>query len=240
MKDHNVRIKIGRIVAETGVTRATVHHYVKEGLLPEPEKTSRNMALYDADCIERVLLIKGLQQRFRRSLAEVKTLLEEARGHEGLAQLHALVEREATSPLPSMLDKNRESLDRNALVTRTGFDREELDRMEDLGLLAAAGKGEKRTYAPVDVDVADALSKLAEAGFDREHGFIPEDAVVYLDTLQELLRKELALFLQRADPDQDTDELLLLASQGIERVTPLILALRRKLMHELIDATPLR
>ena len=38
-------IKIGAILKETGVTRATVHHYVREGLLPEPIKVSRNQAL---------------------------------------------------------------------------------------------------------------------------------------------------------------------------------------------------
>ena len=35
-------LKIGAIIKATGVTRATIHHYVKEGLLPEPVKTSRN------------------------------------------------------------------------------------------------------------------------------------------------------------------------------------------------------
>ena len=47
-------IKIGELVRQAGVTRATVHHYVREGLLPQPIKTSRNMALYDPSCVERV------------------------------------------------------------------------------------------------------------------------------------------------------------------------------------------
>ena len=54
--DENSGIKIGEILRQTGVTRATVHHYVREGLLPPPQKLSRNQALYEQDCVDRVLL----------------------------------------------------------------------------------------------------------------------------------------------------------------------------------------
>ena len=94
----NAGIKIGELVKRTGVTRATVHHYVREGLLPEPKKTSRNMALYDPSCVDRVLLIKGLQAQTRRALAEVKGLLEDATGHEGLGACRASWRRKRFVP----------------------------------------------------------------------------------------------------------------------------------------------
>ena len=53
-------IKIKELVTKTGVTRATIYHYVREGLLPQPLKTSRNMALYHPECIERVLGARGV------------------------------------------------------------------------------------------------------------------------------------------------------------------------------------
>ena len=59
MADEDAGIKIGELASRTGVTRATIHHYVNEGLLPAPKKTSRNSALYHPDCVERVLLVKG-------------------------------------------------------------------------------------------------------------------------------------------------------------------------------------
>ena len=37
-------LKMKEIMDATGVTKATILHYVKEGLLPEPVKTGRNMA----------------------------------------------------------------------------------------------------------------------------------------------------------------------------------------------------
>ena len=37
-------LKMKELMEATGVTKATILHYVKEGLLPEPVKTGRNMA----------------------------------------------------------------------------------------------------------------------------------------------------------------------------------------------------
>ena len=41
---------------------ATVRHYLREGLLPEPVKTSRNMAYYPPEFADRIRLIKQLQE----------------------------------------------------------------------------------------------------------------------------------------------------------------------------------
>jgi DNA-binding transcriptional MerR regulator len=55
------RLKISELAAAAGVPVATVRHYLREGLLPEPEKTSRNMAYYPPQLVERIQLIKQLQ-----------------------------------------------------------------------------------------------------------------------------------------------------------------------------------
>ena len=39
-------LKISELAERSGVPVATVRHYLREGLLPEPVKTSRNMAYY--------------------------------------------------------------------------------------------------------------------------------------------------------------------------------------------------
>ena len=224
-------IKIGEVIKATGVTRATIHHYVKEGLLPQPVKTSRNMALYSRDCVERILLIKGLQHHSRRSLADVKTLLADASDDEGLRRLQQLLDVEATRAHVSPLnpDRPREALSITQLAERTGFSLDELRKIEKLGLIT--GKN--------DVDVVESLASLAEAGFTSDAGFVPEDAVIYLDALRDLLHKEVGIFLQRTGDGGDPQEVLRLARNGVERVTPLILALRRKVIGEFIDATPL-
>ena len=231
------RIKIKELVDKTGVTRPTIYHYVREGLLPKPKKTARNMALYDPDCIERVLLIKGLQKQHRRSLAEVKSMLEGARGHEGVLRLREVVEAEAnraeTSPLRA--DRPTKPMGREALRVRTGFGATELADMERIGLLTA----KDGLFEPIEVDVADAVARLAAEGFDREAGFQADHISIYINSMRELLQKEVALFLEKVQTSDDPTGMLKRAERGIEHVTPLLLALRRKLLRELLDAVNL-
>jgi len=234
-------IKIGELIKCTGVTRATIHHYVREGLLPEPEKTSRNMALYDPGCIDRVLLIKGLQSQTRRSLNEVKTLLQDAADHEGIRRLQNMLEVEAlrTQSSPLSPEGSRSHLSVKELSARTGFSDRDIQQFHKLGLVNHYTRGRRKLVHPADVAVADALAALAAAGFDDEHGFQPQDAVIYLKALKELLHKEVALFLEKTDPDLEPESLVKKAELAIERVSPLMLAIRRKLIGELIKAAPI-
>ncbi len=235
-------IKIGEILRQTGVTRATVHHYVREGLLPPPQKLSRNQALYEQDCVDRVLLIKGLQKHQRLSLAEVKEVLREASGHDGLQRLRHVVELEAGAARASRLnpERPRTAVDLEELLERTRLTADAVRSLERLGVVTPVSDGDRVVYAPADVDVAEALGALGSAGFNQAHGFQAEDAVIYLRALRSLLHEEVQLFFERASRSGiDPEEMVRMAEHGVERVTPLILALRRKLIQELIDAMPL-
>jgi DNA-binding transcriptional MerR regulator len=69
------------LVAATGVPKSTILYYVNQGLLPEPVKTSQNMAYYDPQCITRIRYIQNLQRRHRLSLSEIRQMIE-SRGQE--------------------------------------------------------------------------------------------------------------------------------------------------------------
>ena len=58
------------------MTIPTVKHYVREGLLPRPMKTSRNMAYYSQDDIERIRLVKVLQKEKYLPLDVIKRLID--------------------------------------------------------------------------------------------------------------------------------------------------------------------
>lgn len=45
----------------TNITRATINFYIKEGLLPVPQKSAKNMAYYDEGFIERLKFIKKMR-----------------------------------------------------------------------------------------------------------------------------------------------------------------------------------
>ena len=51
-------LKISELADRSDVSVGTIKHYLREGLLPEPVKTSRNMAYYPADFVDRIRMIK--------------------------------------------------------------------------------------------------------------------------------------------------------------------------------------
>src|SRR5438046_9421469 len=64
------------LAAASGVSAGTIKHYPREGLLPEPVRTSRNMAYYPPDFVERIRLIKRLQEERFMPLKAIKRVLD--------------------------------------------------------------------------------------------------------------------------------------------------------------------
>jgi DNA-binding transcriptional MerR regulator len=76
-------LTISALERETGVPRSTIHFYVREGLLPAPQKTAASRALYSEDHVRLLHQITELKSA-GRSLAEIKAELEAE-----LSQAHA-------------------------------------------------------------------------------------------------------------------------------------------------------
>ena len=70
-------MRMSELAEASGVSAATIKHYLREGLLPEPVKTSRNMAYYPPEFVERIRLIKQLQEERYMPLKVIKELLDE-------------------------------------------------------------------------------------------------------------------------------------------------------------------
>ncbi|HTM21676.1 MAG TPA: MerR family transcriptional regulator, partial [Kofleriaceae bacterium] len=72
-------VRISDLARAAGVPVGTLKHYMRQGLLPEPQKkTSRNMAYYDARLADRVRVIKELQHEHFLPLRVIGELLEPA------------------------------------------------------------------------------------------------------------------------------------------------------------------
>src|SRR5919202_2473848 len=85
-------LRISELSERSGVPVATIHHYLREGLLPEPVKTSRNMAYYPPEFVGRIRLIKKLQEERYMPLRVIRELLERDDGEPD--RLRAMIELE--------------------------------------------------------------------------------------------------------------------------------------------------
>src|SRR5215470_18409262 len=69
------RLKMKDLERATGVGRESIRFYIREGLLPEPERPGRNVAWYDESFIDRIALIKDLQRKRYLPLQAIKALI---------------------------------------------------------------------------------------------------------------------------------------------------------------------
>ena len=70
-------LKMKHLMEATGESKSTILFYVKEGLLPEPEKPKPNLHLYDESCINIIKFIKYLQTQFSYSIAQIQGVFKE-------------------------------------------------------------------------------------------------------------------------------------------------------------------
>jgi DNA-binding transcriptional MerR regulator len=70
------RLRIGAVEERTGLSRDTIHYYVKEGLVHAPEKTAATVAWYDARHVARLKSIRALRAA-GLPLAAVRRLLSD-------------------------------------------------------------------------------------------------------------------------------------------------------------------
>src|SRR5439155_19252185 len=76
------RFAIGELVARTGVPAATVHHYLRMGLLPPARRTAPNRFLYDERHVQALRLIRVLRERRGLPLPVIRRVLPDLLGLE--------------------------------------------------------------------------------------------------------------------------------------------------------------
>lgn len=68
-------LKIGDLERQTGVSRSSIQHYVRLGLLPPPRKLGPKLFLFDTAHVETLARVRTLRERERLSLAEIRARL---------------------------------------------------------------------------------------------------------------------------------------------------------------------
>jgi DNA-binding transcriptional MerR regulator len=76
MKDYLMALKMKQLMEETGESKSTILFYVKEGLLPEPQKPKPNVHLYDESSVNIIKFIKYLQNELSYSIAQIQKVFE--------------------------------------------------------------------------------------------------------------------------------------------------------------------
>jgi DNA-binding transcriptional MerR regulator len=216
----NGLLRMRELAAQSGVSAGTIKHYLREGLLPEPVRTSRNMAYYPPDFVERIRVIKQLQEERFMPLKAIKRVMEE-----DPERTRALVELEdRVIERASVGEEKRVSA--AELRRRYDMPKEVLDRLAKLEILTPT----KRGYSPSDVKIVEAIARFRAGGYDERIGFTVYDTLRYRSALEDLVKEEVEVLLGRLAGEMDTDRALKLVDDGREPLNDLIAALHSKLL----------
>lgn len=121
--DPDARFQIGEVARRTGVTQRTLRFYEERGLLTPSDRMEGGFRLYSEADIERIRMIKRLQDLLGFKLAEIKELVE---AEEVRAQLRAT--QRPGRDLPER--RERVELVRNALRTQLDVVEPKLEQLE--------------------------------------------------------------------------------------------------------------
>jgi DNA-binding transcriptional MerR regulator len=219
--ESNGLLKISELAERSGVPVATVRHYLREGLLPEPMKTSRNMAYYPPEFVERIRVIKQLQEERFMPLRVIRDLLE--REDAQPERLRAMIELEDRI-LDRALAGERERIDAGEVRDRYDVPQEVLDRLAELGVLTPDEQG----YSPSDVRIIEAIGRFRAGGYDERIGFTVYDTLRYKRAMEELVREEVEVLMDRVAGKMPPDRAIEMIEAGAEPLKDLIAAMHTK------------
>jgi len=200
----NGMLKMSELAERSGVSAATIKHYLREGLLGNEDdvlRTSRNMAYYPPEFVERVRLIKRLQEE--RMIELEDRILELA------------IEARETGRISRAKVRDTYEVPQNVL-----------DRLEELGVLTPTARG----YDADDVAIIEAISRFRAGGYEEAIGFTVYDTLRYRKALEPLVEEEVRVLLDRLAGKVDTERAVSIISSGAEPLRELIGAMHSKLL----------
>ena len=174
-------LKMSQLAERSGVSAGTIKHYLREGLLGDRSqvvRTSRNMAYYPPDFVERIRLIKRMQEERFMPLRVIRDALA---------------------------DLDRPRIPREEVLGRhPGLPPHVLDRLAEIGTLSPSGSG----YDADDVAIIEAIVRFRAGGYDEALGFTVYETLRYREALEPLVRQEVRLLLDRLAGEERAVEII--------------------------------
>src|SRR5436305_7212918 len=132
-------LKMSELAERSGVSSATIKHYLREGLLGDQEdvlRTSRNMAYYPPHFVDRVRLIKRLQEERFMPLRVIRQVLGSDPD-----QAARLIELEDRILERAIQVRETDRVSRTRVRETYDLPANVLKRLEELGILTPNSRG---------------------------------------------------------------------------------------------------
>jgi DNA-binding transcriptional MerR regulator len=185
----------------TGLPRQAIHFYIQQGLLPEGEKTGRNMAYYGEAHLERLKLIRQLQHERFLPLRAIRAVLDEEDEGFTKPQRRFFVDlKQSLGPAYGVAAAPSEGdalVPLHPLLARAGVSREDADGLAQIGVLPVVKKRGRPHIAKEDAWMIELWGEVRAAGFTKALGFVPTDVTLFAQALETIFAKERTMLRER-------------------------------------------
>jgi predicted DNA-binding transcriptional regulator AlpA len=229
------RMKMQDLERATGVGRETIRFYIREGLLPQPDRPSRNVAWYDPSFVERLALIKELQQKRFLPLQVIKAIVgndAEPPRDEVMAllvldgKLFPAVGGGAEMPAKRLTEVAR----------RTGLKGSEIRQLAATGLVDVETRDGDQWLDDTAIRIVEVWAKMRQAGYTDDLGFNPDNLRIYVDFVRWLAREELRIFSHGVTGRVDVETSVRMAESGVNLMNQMIGIFRKATILRYIAA----
>ncbi|AKH44351.1 DNA-binding transcriptional MerR regulator [Altererythrobacter atlanticus] len=209
-------MKMKELEQATGVNRETIRVYLREGLVPQPERSGRTVADYGDQHVEAILAVRRLQRENRLTLAQIKALVSGSGtgkrvDESAFDDLETLVLHRASSDqAPVPLD---------SLVERYPKARQDAKTMSEIGIIDIIETDHGEALSLTSAQLVSIWGDMRNAGFDETLDYSPDILGFYVEASEFVGAWEAKTFLDHVEGRMDVNE----AARLVEAAMPLML-----------------
>lgn len=217
------RLKMKDLQALSGLSKQAIHYYLREGLLPPPDRPKANVAFYSDEHVVRLAAIKQLQRERSLSLGQIRTMLEKfdytaLSFTEDLGNFEMALHARVDGDLPSHDKSLREASE------STGLSEAELRDLHRIGLIHIKVDAGRSLLDFRDVGIAECWARLMRAGYAGNAAFGERFIQPYVKALLPIADYVVDSFF-REFGESPTAEAVELAAQGTAITNELLVRL---------------
>lgn len=184
------KIRIRDLEQQSGVSRQTIHYYLREGLLQPPMDKNKNSAWYDDRHIARLQLIRDLRENKFLPIKAIRAIIEDdsADGDFSHGQRETI---ETFRDTLRLRDAQRSyNYDLSLLAVEIRFTSAEIKQLKKMAWIQPHIEGDREMVDERQAQLLRAWAAVRDAGLTPRRGFAPRDFVIFDELLGELAQHQ--------------------------------------------------
>ncbi|NOY69619.1 MAG: MerR family transcriptional regulator [Deltaproteobacteria bacterium] len=223
-------MKIGELAKKAGISKETIHYYIREGVLRKPKKTGKNTADYGPDYIDQIRIIKALRENYFLPIPVIRKLIKKHKKKSAPEQSSFQFLSQYFRPLDQLFFSGVTG--RKAFIAATGLSEKWLSKMEEWEIITAEKKDGDLFYSHEDVIIGKMLVDMDHIGIGPRDGFDPEELKHFTRLFRQMVAKNVERTMKAGWDRMSAEELSKKGGQSTELMSLFFYHFYRKLVKE--------